>query len=120
MRRLITIVALATGIVAGPATPAPALIGDGAGQYTFAMVCDGQQVTLTIASGRWSAAYVWETGGRFIPKGTVVAVRDAQTGELLFEESDLKPSASDTQSTCIDAWQDEGVVITFVVVGKMK
>lgn len=119
MRRLISIV-LAAGVVVGASEPARALVGDGTGQYTFPMVCDGQTVTLTIASGRWAAAYVWETGERFVPKGTSLAVHDLETGEMLFEEADLKPSVSETGSTCVDVWEDGGALVTFQVFGKMK
>lgn len=120
MRRLIVIAALATGIVIGATAPVGAAPGGGAGQYTVPMVCDGQTVTLTIASGRWSAAYVVETDSKFIPKGTYVAVTNVETGELLFEEFDAKPSVTRAGSTCVDAWEDEGVLITFEVYGKLK
>lgn len=67
MRRLITGSILAAAIVGGSVTQAVALSGAGSGPYTFPMVCDGKPVMLTIASGVWSAAYVRETGMRFLP-----------------------------------------------------
>ena len=121
MRRCITIAAMAAGIVAGPAASAHAAPGGGAGQYTFPMVCDGEVVTLTIASGGWSAAHVRETGQRLVPKGTEFTVTDPATGEVWYEESDMKPSAEKKAgSTCVDAWEDEGALLTFTVHGNLK
>jgi hypothetical protein len=119
MRRLIIAPTLAA-VLAGSLTTALAAPGNGTGQSSFPMTCDGVTVTFTIASGNWSAAYVSETGEHFLPKGTYFAVTDLATGELLYEELDAKPSADKADVTCTDAFEDGGVLITFEVYGKLR
>jgi len=120
MRRLATLAAVTSVFVAAMAAPAAAVPGNGTGQDTFPIRCGGQVVHLTIASGGWSAAYVHETGQRFIPKATYVTITDASTGEVLFEELDIKPGAArQSNLECVDAFPDDGVIVTFIVRGRL-
>ena len=120
MRRLVTGSILATAIVGGTFAQAAAVPGHGVGQATFPMVCDGAPVTLTIGGGTWSAAYVRETGGRFLPKGTRLVISDLATGAVVYEHSDMKNAAGRSGSTCIDVAQEDGMQVTFVVYGKLR
>ena len=120
MRRLVILTAVTAALTASTVAPAAAAPGDGAGQVTFAIRCGQRVVHLTIANGTWSAAYVQETGERFIPKATYVSVVDEATGEVLFEEVDVKPNASrQFNLACVDAASSDGVLVTFVVYGRL-
>ena len=120
MRRLATLAAVTAAFVAAVAVPASGAPGGGTGQTTFPIRCGARTFTLTIANGTWSAAYVHETGQRFIPKATYVSVVDAVTGEVLLEEADVKPSAArQSNLVCTDAAPDDGVIVTFTVHGRL-
>jgi hypothetical protein len=120
MRRLAILTAVIAALTAVTAAPATAVPGEGAGQATFPIRCGQRVVHLTIANGTWSAAYVQETGERFIPKATYVSVVDEATGEVLFEEADVKPNASrQSNLACVDTASSDGVLITFVVHGRL-
>ena len=120
MRRLATLAAVTAALVAATVAPASADPGGGAGQTTFPIRCGVHVVHLTIANGGWSAAYVQETGQRFIPKATYVSVVDASTGELLFEEIDAKPNAArQSNLECVEAMLDGDVLVTFRVHGRL-
>jgi hypothetical protein len=120
MRRLAISAALTAALMACSVVPASADPGNGTGQSTFPIRCGERTLTLTIANGTWSAAYVNETGQRFIPKATYVTIVDAATGEVLLREADVKPGAA-TQSnlSCTDASLDDGVIVTFTVRGRL-
>jgi hypothetical protein len=121
MRRTVTVLALAAVLLAGLAAPAAAIPGNGTGQYSFPLICDGRLVTLTIGSGDWSAAYVHETGGRFIPRATHVLVTDIETGEVLFEEHDVKhANRKGSESECTEVYDVDGMRVMFVVEGKLR
>jgi hypothetical protein len=120
MRRLMILAAATACLVVAGVAPATAVPGQGTGQATFAIRCDGRLLTFTIANGTWSAAYVHETGQRFIPKATRASVVDATTGDVLFEEIDAKPgSAQQSNLRCVDAFPDDGLIVTFVVRGRL-
>ena len=120
MRRLFVLTAVTTALSAATIAPASAEPGAGTGQSTFPIRCGASVVHLTIANGNWSAAYVRETGQRFIPKATFVTVADAATGEVLFEEADVKPgSARQSNLGCVDVLPGDGVIVTFVVRGRL-
>lgn len=120
MRRLMvmhvfTLVLVLTG--GGPAAADP---GNGKAQSTFQMLCDGTPVTLTVGGGTWSAAFVHETGGRFLPRATHLYVADDATGAPLFEEHDLKrPAGRGLTSICVEELRMDGMHFTFVVEGKL-
>lgn len=121
MRRLLTIWILAAAVLAAFALPASAAPGNGSAQSTFEMTCDEEVVTLSIGGGIWSAAYVEETKGRFIPELTLVQVMEAGSGTVVFEEMDGKGSVnSGRNSVCVMSWDEEGSVVVFSVFGKMK
>ena len=120
MRRLFILTAVTAALSAVTVVHASADPGTGTGQSTFPIRCGTRVVHLTIANGTWSAAYVRETGQRFIPKATYVTVTDAVTGEVLFEEADVKPGAAKQSNLeCVDAVPDDGVIVTFVVRGRL-
>ena len=120
MRRLTILAAVTAALVASSVVPASAVPGNGTGQTTFPIRCGGRTLTLTIANGGWSAAYVGETGQRFIPKATYVSVVDAETGEVLLEEADVKPGAAEQSNlSCTDAAPDDGLIVTFTVHGRL-
>jgi hypothetical protein len=120
MRRSVTLAAVTAALVAATAGPVAAAPGGGTGQDTFPISCGGRVLTLTIGSGTWSAAYVQESGQRFIPKATFFTVVDAATGEVLVEEADVKPgSARQSNLTCVDTATDDGTIVTFVVQGRL-
>jgi hypothetical protein len=120
MRRFIILTAVTAALAAASIAPASAVPGNGTGQSTFPIRCGARVVHLTIANGTWSAAYVQETGQRFIPKATYVTVTDAQTGEILFQEADVKPGAAKQSNLgCVDSVPDAGVIVTFIVRGRL-
>ena len=120
MRRLTILTAVTVVTVAALSAPAAAVPGGGTGHSTFPIRCGPRTLTLTIANGTWSAAYVHETGQRFIPKATYVTVVDAATGEVLLEEADVKPGAAKQSNlVCTDATPDDGVIVTFAVYGRL-
>ena len=120
MRRLCIGPRLAAAIVGGSfvaqATAAP---GGGTGQSTFPMTCNGVPVNLTIGGGTWSAAYM-STGAKFVPKGTHLVATDLTTGTVILEVVDMKHAAGKATSTCVDTALDDGVQVSFVVVGKIR
>jgi hypothetical protein len=116
--RLAAAAAVMTAALAAPASAAP---GGGEGQTTFPMMCDGEAVTLTIGGGTWAAAYVAESGRRFLPKATLLQVVDVETGEVLDEILDAKPSAARTATTaCQDVSTDGALRYIFTVKGKVR
>jgi hypothetical protein len=120
IRRAALTAVLAATFAIGSVAPALAAPGNGAGQATFPIRCGGRVLTFTIASGTWSAAYVRETGQRFIPKATYVSIVDAATGEVVFEEADVKPGAEKRSNVvCVDAAPDDGLIVTFAVHGRL-
>lgn len=120
MKRFIALAAISAALVGAAAVPALAVPGGGTGQTTFPIRCGRQVVTLTIANGTWSAAYVSETGERFIPKATYFSIVDATTGEVVFEEIDEKPNAlRQSNLDCVESFPDEGLLVTFVVRGRL-
>jgi hypothetical protein len=120
MRRFIILTAVTAALAAGSIAPASAVPGNGTGQSTFPIRCGTRVVHLTIANGTWSAAYVQETGQRFVPKATYVTVTDAKTGEILFQEADVKPGAAKQSNLgCVDSVPDSGVIVTFIVRGRL-
>lgn len=121
MRRLTIVPALAAVFVLGIVGPAVARPGNGEGQSTFQMVCDGTLSTLTVGGGSWSAAHVQETGRKFIPRATHLLAHDEETGTVLFEEHDVKPSAGNgPMSVCIEELRMDGMHITFTVEGTLR
>jgi hypothetical protein len=49
-----------------------------------------------------------------------VSVVDIATGEVVFEEADVKPGAAKQSNlVCVDAVADEGVLVTFAVHGRL-
>jgi len=120
IRRAALTAALTTTFAIAAVAPALAAPGNGAGQATFPMRCGGRVVTLTIANGTWSAAYVRETGQRFIPKATYLSIVHASTGEILVQQNDVKPGAAKQSNVvCVDAAPDDGVIVTFAVHGRL-
>jgi hypothetical protein len=121
MRRILTGSALAALLVVGLAGPAAAVPGNGTGQSTFPLLCEGRLLTLTIGGGNWSAAYVHETGGRFVLRATHVLVTDIETGDVVFEEHDVKNSARKGPLTeCTDVYEVDGVRVVFVAEGTLR
>ncbi len=121
MRRSILVPTLTFAFLLAAATPALADPGKGSGQASFPMVCDGRVSTLTVGGGLWAAAHVHETGRTFIPRATHFYVEDADTGELLFEEHDVKNAAAKgSSSVCVDELYVDGMHFTFIVEGELK
>ncbi|HSL09823.1 MAG TPA: hypothetical protein VLA82_00710 [Actinomycetota bacterium] len=59
-------------------------------------------------------------GSGLIPKATYVSVVDAATGEVVFEEADVKPGAAKRSNlACVDAMPDDGLIVTFSVHGRL-
>ncbi len=115
MRRSIFAAIFAATLLAGPIAPSLAATG----QSSFQMTCNGSVVTLTIASGHWSTAYVTEWDARFIPKATYFSVSDPVTGAIVYEEYDAKNSVSpDPEVACSQVYAEDGMVVTFEVYGK--
>jgi hypothetical protein len=121
MRRSLFVLSLIAGwLVAGP-TPAWATPGNGAGQATFVMVCDGAPATLTVGGGSWSAAYLHEANARFIPYSTSFSISDEATGHVLHEEHDVKhANGNGPTSVCVEEFVVDGLRFEFVVRGKIR
>lgn len=118
MRRSVLTTSVVILALLASASPAAADPGNGHGQETFAMVCDGELRTLTVGGGSWAAADLGESGGKFIPKATHFTIHDA-AGVVLHEEHDVKNAAS-SDSSCIDALEIDGLWYRFEVEGKIK
>jgi len=118
--KLFTIPALDALTPLAPAAPvlaAPAGSGNGT---TFPLVCDGQLSTLTVGGGPWSAAHLAESGETFVPVSTHFSVRDPETLELLYEEHDFKGKPRSGSNRCVDEITIDGVLMTFVVRGRIR
>jgi hypothetical protein len=121
MRRLVPATLFTAVILLGAAPAAVADPGNGNGQSTFPMICDGMPVHLTIGGGVWSAATVDETDEKFLPNATRFQVLDAETGEVLYEEVDRKAQKEHSDaSTCVDMWEEDGTLYVFTVHGKKR
>ena len=118
MRRSILMTSVVILSLFAAASPAAADPGNGHGQATFPMVCDGELRTLTVGGGSWAAADLGESGGKFIPKATHFTIHD-DAGILLHEEHDVK-KATGNDSSCVDAFEIDGLRYRFVVEGKIK
>jgi hypothetical protein len=110
-----SIVLLAVLAGAGPSAADP---GNGQGQATFPMVCDGELETLTIGGGAWAAADLGSSGGKLIPKATHFSIHD-DAGSVLHEEHDVKRGYRGG-SSCVDEFEMDGLRYEFVVEGKLK
>lgn len=118
MRRSVLTTSVVILALFASASPAAADPGNGHGQETFAMVCDGELRILTVGGGSWAAADLGESGGKFIPKATHFTIHDG-AGVVLHEEHDVKKAAG-SDSSCIDALEIDGLWYRFEVEGKIK
>jgi hypothetical protein len=120
LRRLTLTTTFAIVAVLGGATPGTADPGNGHGQATFPMVCDGELSTLTVGGGSWAAADLGDSHGKFIPEETHFSIHDG-SGELLYEEHDAKRGGGKpSPSSCVDEFELDGLRYRFVVEGKLK
>ena len=118
--KLFTIPALVALTLLAPAAPVLAAPGGSGNGATFPLVCDGQLSTLTVGGGPWSAAHIAESGETFVPVSTHFSMRDPETLELLYEEHDFKGKPRSGPNRCVDEITIDGVLMTFVVHGKMR
>lgn len=118
--KLFTIPALVALTLLAPAAPALAAPGGSGKGATFPLVCDGQLSTLRVGGGPWSAAHIAESGETFVPVSTHFTMRDPETLELFYEEHDFKGKPRSGPNRCVDEITVDGVLMTFVVHGKMR
>jgi hypothetical protein len=120
LRRLTLTATFAITCVIAGATPGTADPGNGHGQTTFPMVCDGKLSALTVGGGSWAAADLGDSHGTFIPQQTYFSIHDG-SGELLYEEHDAKRGGGKpSTSSCVDEFEMDGLHYRFVVEGKVK
>jgi hypothetical protein len=118
IRRLAVPVLVGLGLLV-PAPAAFAAPGDASAVSTFELTCDGALSTLTVGGGPWSAAHVAETGAIFVPTATHAVLQDPTTGEIVWEEDDVKGAPKPSTSTCSETFEMDGLIATFVVEGTM-
>lgn len=118
--KLFTIPALVALTLLVPAAPVLAAPGGSGKGDTFPLVCDGQLSTLTVGGGPWSAARIAESGETFVPVSTHFSMRDPETLEVLYEEYDFKGKPRSGTNRCVDEIMIDGVLMTFVVLGKLR
>ena len=118
--KLFTISALVALTLLAPAAPVLAAPGGSGNGTTFPLVCDGHLSTLRVGGGPWSAAHIAESGETFVPVSTHFSMRDPETLELLYEEHDFKGKPRSGPNRCVDEITVDGVLMTFVVNGKMR
>jgi hypothetical protein len=114
------LLAVVTFALLAPASPAAAAPSASSAVSTFPMTCDGQVVTLTIGGGPWSAARIAETGDVFVPVATHVYLRDPTTGEVVYEEHDYKGAPRAGGTLCVEEFDADGLLGTFVVEGDVR
>jgi hypothetical protein len=122
MTRNIVRLAIPALVALGLLVPAPAAFatpGSGSAVTTFQLTCDGVLSTLTVGGGPWSAAHVAETGKTFVPTATHAILQDPTTGEIVFQEDDLKGAPKRSTTTCSETFEMDGLIATFVVEGTM-
>jgi len=118
IRRLAIPVLVALGLVV-PAPAAFAAPANASAVSTFQLTCDGALSTLTVGGGPWSAAHVAETSQTFVPTATHAVLQDPITGEIVWQEDDLKGAPKPSTSTCSETFEMDGLIATFVVEGTM-
>ena len=112
--KLFMIPALVALTLLAPAAPVLAAPGGSGNGATFPLVCDGLLSTLRVGGGPWSAAHIAESGE------THFTMRDPETFELFYEEHDFKGKPRSGPNRCVDEITIDGVLMTFVVHGKMR
>lgn len=118
--KILTIPALVALTLLAAAAPVLAAPGGSKSGDTFSLVCDGQLSNLTVGGGPWAAAHIAESGETFVPVSTHFSMRDPETLELLYEEYDFKGKPRSGENRCVDEITIDGVLMTFVVYGKLR